>query len=262
MVSKSWSYTLNNYTDEDCEKFKLLECNFHRCGKEMSKSGTPHLQGIIIFSKATRASALKKICGKTHWEITKSQEHSINYCTKEANFINIDKRTQGKRTDLEGAIKVLKDKGVQGVAEECPEVFVKYYRGFEALQFRLQKNKIMDFVTEVHVIWGKSRSGKSRKVRELCPLVFNVPRPNTGSVWMDGYDGEEGILLDDFYGWIDYDTLLQWTDRYPLTAAIKGGFVHRRWTKVYITSNKPPEKWYIRDEIEALRNRFTSVTKL
>ena len=55
----------------------------------------------------------------------------------------------------------------------------------------------------------------------MDPNLYNVPEPNNGSLWFDGYRGQKTILLDDFYGWIKYHTLLQITDGYPYQAPTK-----------------------------------------
>lgn len=211
-VSKSWIYTINNYTEDDIKFLNQLECVKHRCSKEIGESGTPHLQGFISFNKAYRLAGLKKLHGKAHWEPCISHEHAINYVNKVDSELIIDKQgNQGKRTDLIEAIDCLKKKGLTDTACEHPETYVRFHKGLAALEYRLnlKQSKGKDYPTEVYVLIGKPGSGKSKTVRELCPNVYNVPEPINGTVWFDGYNGEEGILLDDFYGWIRYHTLLQ-----------------------------------------------------
>jgi len=48
----------------------------------VGEKGTPHLQGTIYLKKKERASAMKKIDQKIHWEATKSVSASIAYCNK------------------------------------------------------------------------------------------------------------------------------------------------------------------------------------
>lgn len=259
---KSWAYTLNNYTEEDVELMKRLECKRHRGGKEVGESGTPHLQGTITFAKSYRLAALKKIHPKVHWEPCKSVEASLNYCAKGVVYVDTNNSQQGKRTDLEEAVIALKEGGLQKVAEDVPTAYVKFNRGLAALQQELLASKTKDFETTVTVFWGNPGCGKSSTCRAIDPDLYSVPEPINGTIWFDGYRGQKTILLDDFYGWIKYHTLLQWLDRYPLQIPVKGGFVWRQWTQVLITSNKPPDKWYNRDEIDALMRRITEVNNL
>lgn len=265
MSHKSWAYTLNNYTDQDINQLKALECTRHRSCKELGESGTPHLQGTITFGKSTRLTALRKLNPRIHWEPCKSLEASINYCTKGEIIIDTNNCEQGRRSDLTNAIDSLKKNlNMYDVVEDHPEVFVKCHKGLEKLQQKLLLKKCPKFfVTEVHVLWGASRTGKSRWCRERHPNLYNVPEPINQSLWFDNYDGEEAILLDDFYGWVKYHTLLQLTDGYPMQLPVKGGFVVRMWTTVYITSNKPVEEWYPNvEDISALKNRITSIQHL
>lgn len=264
--SKSWAYTLNNYTDADCTFFSRLECKRHRCGKEVGESGTPHLQGIITFAKATRLSALKKLHSRAHWEAAISVEASLNYCAKGDVFIDVDNREQGKRTDLEEAVETLKrTRDVLDVAESHPTAFVKFHKGFDRLQQALVHRECekKDFPTDVVVYWGKPGTGKSRGARELDPDLYCVPCPTAdGKIWWDGYRGQATILFDDFYGGCKYSEMLRYLDRYPMQVPVKGGFVWRQWTRVIITSNKPPQGWYNRDEIDALWRRIGRIHHL
>ncbi len=62
--------------------------------------------------------------------------------------------------------------------------------------------------------------------------------------WWDGYDGQEDVVMDDFYGWLKWSFLLNLLDRYPMLVPIKGGTKEFVAKRVFITSNKKPEMWY------------------
>ena len=255
MSFRTWVYTWNNYTDTDIESLKLLEANMHRCCKEIGEKGTPHLQGAITFIRTYRLSALKKLFPKCHWEPAKAKDPE-NYCIKGEVVIDVKKNEQGKRSDLSEAIEIATSQGIKQCAIQNPEVFVKYHKGIKELLFTIHEDNDW-YETEVIVLVGPPGCGKSREARRIDKFLYNVPEPINGTIWFDGYTGQETILLDDFYGWLKYHTLLQLTDGYPMKLPIKGGFVHRNWKRVIITSNKPPEAWYNRDEIDALRRRIT-----
>lgn len=57
----------------------------------------------------------------------------------------------------------------------------------------------------VIVLVGLPGTGKSRYCWENYPNLFSKPSGN----WWDGYNGEETVLLDDFYGDIEYSELLK-----------------------------------------------------
>lgn len=81
----NFSYTVNNYTDENQGTLKALPCLYHVFGYEVGDSGTPHLQGTICFAKNRRLSAVIKLI-PGHVEITRNKEASIIYCKKGGNF--------------------------------------------------------------------------------------------------------------------------------------------------------------------------------
>lgn len=257
--SKSWVYTLNGYNDDDIAQLNALTVHAHRCCKEIGDTGNHHLQGSITFVRAYRLSQLKKINGRIHWEQSKTVD-AENYCTKGEIIIDVNNRKQGKRTDIEDVKEEIKaGKRMNEIADKRPDIYIKYAKGLQMLKKELQP-RITDFVhTDVTVIVGQPGSGKTRKVHELEKDLYNVMEPINGNLWFDGYEGQEAILLDDFYGWIKYHTLLQILDGYPMQLPVKGATVWKNWRRVYITSNKPFTEWYKRDECDALRRRITTI---
>lgn len=264
MTSKSWFGTLNNWTEEEYQA--LQECpdiTYAVIGKEIGpECGTPHLHIAITLKKNKRLAGMKsEINKRANWQLPdKGILACQRYCKKDGDFIIIDNKNQGERSDLSKAGEVAIARGMLAVAEEFPETYIRYSKGIEKLRGILaSKNKEFNKL-EVIVFWGPPGSGKSRECREIDPDLYSVPEPINGSVWFDGYDGQESILLDDFYGWVKYHTLLQICDGYPMQMPIKGGFTVKKWKRVFITSNKAPEEWYTsREEIDALRRRITSV---
>lgn len=260
MASKSWVYTLNNYTQENVDQFKAFTVKRHRCALE--DEGTPHMQGSITFTRAYRLAQLKKLCPKAHWEIAKCKD-SENYCTKGEIIIDVNNTKQGSRTDLQQAIDTVKSSySLQIVAEEHPETYVKYYKGLQALRKELQPRLEKFTQTTVSVFIGKPGTGKTRKVYEMEPKVYLVPEPVNGILWFDGYEGQEAILFDDFYGWVKYHTMLNILDGYPMQMPVKGSHVYRNWTRVYITSNSHPREWYQRTEWNALKRRINLIKEI
>lgn len=98
-----WVFTLNNYSDEEYEKSVFLFKNSENIksyivGKEVGKSGTPHLQGFIHTVKRIRPSELG-LSKRIHWEQAKgSPEKNYIYCSKEGNFVtNMKKPVIGNK---------------------------------------------------------------------------------------------------------------------------------------------------------------------
>lgn len=261
MTSRSWCYTINNYGEGDVEFVKRLPATRHVASKEIGESGTPHIQGSVTFTSPFRLSALKKLHATAHWEITKSVTHSEMYCMKADSevIINVNNSKQGKRSDLESACEILKTEGLKKVAEECPTVFVKYHRGLNALKTITQTQPENFVKMDNLVLIGEPGIGKTRRAFEMYPDLYQVSIPHKkGQLWFDNYDGQDVILIDDFYGEIQYSLMLRLLDGYRMQVQTKGGFVNKNWTKVIITSNDHPEEWYLgRMEVRALKRRVT-----
>jgi len=64
--AKRWELTINNYTQEDVDWVLRLEGNVI-CYKEVGESGTPHLQGQVVFKRNYRFPQLKKLHPRAHW---------------------------------------------------------------------------------------------------------------------------------------------------------------------------------------------------
>jgi hypothetical protein len=63
-IASSFVFTINNYTDEQVENLKAIPCLRCSAGFEVAPTtGTPHIQGVIMFSKPMRRNAFKKVIG-------------------------------------------------------------------------------------------------------------------------------------------------------------------------------------------------------
>jgi len=90
------------------------------------------------------------------------------------------------------------------------------------------------------VIQGPTGTGKSKHCIDEYPGAYWKSRDS----WWDGYEAQETVILDEFYGWLPYDTLLRLCDRYPMSVEVKGGKTQFLAKTIVITTNKVPSKWY------------------
>ena len=85
--SKQWCFTYNNYDKEKDVPIILDILSNNNCKyvfqEETGESGTPHLQGSIIFENKVRPMSLFKLFPGIHWEKTKDLKASLKYCCKE-----------------------------------------------------------------------------------------------------------------------------------------------------------------------------------
>ncbi len=83
--SRAWCFTLNNYKENDIGTLtqpneKITKYLFQ---EEISKTGTPHLQGCMYLKNPVGLMTMKQIHGRAHWEVSRNWNASLNYCGKE-----------------------------------------------------------------------------------------------------------------------------------------------------------------------------------
>lgn len=269
-----WCFTYNNPPDDvSTDDFiKNLRATYVIYGKEVApKTGTVHLQGYIEFKSTKNLTTLRKFSGNNiHWEVAKGQpSENHKYCSKdgvffEAGTISAEKK-QGNRSDIKNAIAAI----IDGVDEYDlfllhPEVSVKYGKGLERFRLLNEKKKFREhgFIEkEIIVHWGRTGTGKTSGAIKIHPDAFIVSDGITG-FWWDGYDGEKTVIMDEFRGNLPLNQLLRILDGYAVQVSIRGGSKQLLASKIYITSNLPPEEWYKNADIEsnaALMRRITTV---
>lgn len=231
---------------------------------EKGELGTPHLQFYLEVNSNVRLSYMKKLIDPTiHWEPRRgTQSEVIAYVTKEDTrqsppFEYGTKKEQGSRSDLLRAKEMIKSGSSElEVAEECFTTWAKFYKALDRYRVLVQPRR--DWEMDIQVYWGEPGTGKTRKAFEDDPNAYFKPIGE----WWDGYDGQETVIIDDFYGWLPYAFMLQLLDRYPLVVPTKGSFKPFNAKKIVITSNKHPEDWYDKTKcgFDALRRRITRIT--
>jgi len=137
------------------------------------------------------------------------------------------------------------------IADENFESWVRHYRAFR--EYRLIKTAPRNHAVEVIVCHGPTGTGKSKWAMESFPDAYWKQR----SQWWDGYSNQATVILDEFYGWLPWDTLLRICDRYPLLVETKGGQVQFVAKTVVITTNAIPNTWYRNAYFAAFVRRVT-----
>lgn len=285
----AWMFTLNN-PDNYANPLRELEesvntphVDFVACQLERGQNGTLHIQGYIIFPQRKRLATIRRMSirmgplwAAAHWEPREgTHQQALEYVTKEDTRVagpyqwGVEPmQQQGHRTDLDIIHDLLRS-GVpmRQIAEEYFTTWCRNYRAFQEYR-NLVNNQPRDFQTNVVVYWGEaSGTGKTRSAlnlaNELCHdnpgwSPYWMPKPNQDSVYFNGYDGQEVVILDEFYGWIPRDLMQRMCDRYPLLVNTKGGMVNFRPHYIIITSNQNPERWWQRLGLgEPMRRRLS-----
>jgi RNA helicase./Putative viral replication protein. len=235
-------------------------------------TGKLHYQAYFEFENAVRITAITKTLNGAHVERRLgSRQDAITYCSKEESrvsgpwtFGRMDLKP-GVRSDIE-ALKedCLTRKSLKTISEDHFGLFLKYQRGITS--FLLLHQSPRDWVMDIQIYFGETGTGKTRlcydEAKSSGHRVYPLPQNDKGTVWWDSYDGEDVVLIDDFYGWIKLSYMLKLLDRYPMLIQVKGNFLHFISKKIVITSNKNPFDWYCWPDSTLKKAFFRRVTKI
>jgi len=231
-----------------------LSCRFLIYGKELApETGTPHLQGYVVFESQKTLSAAIKFLPGAHVSVANgSADANILYCSKEGDVTERGVRplSQKAKGDTEKKRwREIVDLAEQGdwatLKEEHPQVYATQLTRLEHVHNkrpRVLEN--LDF-NEVPHYWfyGPPGSGKSLEARRRAPDAY-IKNPNTK--WWDGYDGQDDVIIDDFdkYQVSQGGDMKRWMDIYPFQGEQKGSQVMMRPKRIFVTSNySPSEIW-------------------
>lgn len=271
----SWDYTVfaEDGTEQGLEywieRLADLTCNAHVASVEICpETGTPHLQGRIVFKRTYTFKAMQKILGeRPHIEGTKCPLDD-NYCRKveSERAINIDNRKKkGERTDLDNMRDLVKETNSMRQVVDVARSYQSVRMCEKWLEYNEPKREIDPNGIKVHWRWGPSGCGKTKYVWDMYPKE-EVYTPTTYK-WWQGYDGHKVVLIDELRAnWCTFGQLLKLLDIYPYTVETKGGSRQIQATTWYITSAYPPEKLYnpehfdAEERVEQLTRRITTVT--
>lgn len=256
--SRNWCFTLNNYTDDDINSVNTIDCKYLIYGLEVGASGTPHLQGYIMFKSLKSKSQLKKLNGKWHYEAAiGSPTDNVKYCSKENNIFEKGEapKGQGKRSDIDN-IKDL-------VINKAPmSQIVMEANSLQALRFaQIAKLYLCEDRKEpptVYWRWGLSGTGKTKWVFDNFESVYI----KDGTQWWDGYEQQQCICIDDFDGKWPFRDLLRLLDRYPYQGQVKGGYVKINSPIICITCEWPPSEWWTDNTLLQITRRISEITNV
>lgn len=266
---RAYCFTWNNYGEEARTLIESLystgSARYIIYQPELAPTtGTPHLQGYVVFANAITESGARQRFGRGVHVVRAngSCQDNVTYCSKEdGRDRSVDfgvtehgDRSEvigtgsgsGTRTDLELVAKRLRDGATErDIAEDYPASYIMYTRGIRtfAQQF-VHKRRDKSIV---HWYWGPTGTGKTRSASEESPDAY---WKSSAHQWWDGYDGVSDVIIDDYRcSFCQFNELLRLLDRYPYQVQIKGGTVELSAKRIFITAPKAPDvMWENRTE--------------
>lgn len=208
--NRKYCFTLNNYTEDNYEtiiSYLKRESKEYIVGKEVGLSGTPHLQGFILFKCARSFKSVQKNLYGSHIEVAKgTAKANFEYCSKDGNYV-----TNMDYEPVEKIIDPLDGKKLYPYQEEIlnfckngdDDRSIRWY--YEKIgnvgKSALCKHICMNY--KAIVLSGKSSDMangilkyKENNKRSPKIIIIDIPRSNTGYI---SYGGIEMIKNGCFY---------------------------------------------------------------
>lgn len=230
-------------------------------------TGQHHLQGYCEFTVPLSFSQITSsfpFLNGAHLEPRKgTQKQAIDYCKKEETRFNGPfelgyPKQQGARSDIIRATELVKESGLKRLAEDMPDLYVKYNRGMRDYLSIISEPRNSKPI----VIWvyGPTGVGKSRLAWANSPDAY--PK-DSNTLWWDSYDGVSPVILDEFVPVtsqmkIDYLNML--FDRYPMRVQVKGSYINFNPSMIWVLSNFPPEDVVSTSEQRGTLQRRITIT--
>jgi len=138
--------------------------------------------------------------------------------------------------------------------------FARTLKATDRIRLALKPKEVQ--AREVILLFGSTGTGKTKWCHDNYPDLFEMPVAD--KLWMDGYQGQQTVLIDEFTGQMPLNNLLKMLDpHYIRKYEIKGGFVWFNPTTILVTSNNHPSTWYKyqdrKEQEAALRRRFSRI---
>ncbi|AXQ65873.1 MAG: putative viral replication protein [Circoviridae sp.] len=280
-------FTVNNYDDNSMVQLREWgQVSYCVAGKEISETGTPHLQGYVEFKNPVKGSLiLKKMPGfhlEPRYQKSTSKQTS-DYCKKGTlekfewlskgiaaanygrNAVVEEWGTlslpQGYRTDIHCATTMINEgKTMKEVALASPEVYVKYHVGLHAYKSLMTPERTVAPIVEVY--YGLTGCGKTLGAIEMFKGKDYYMWTPANDKWWCGYDGHLYVIIDEFRAQLPMGYMLALLDRYKINVQRKGGMLPFVATHIILTSPTHPKLWYEStsdDKIDQLLRRITNI---
>lgn len=265
-MNRNYLFTWNNYT-EDSEKYLRSLAGVRYCcgGYEVAPTtGTPHIQGYIMWKDAKSLSATIKLLPGCHITPASTVEEGIAYCKKEGKYFEfgvppVSRKRKGEMEKERWA--EARKKACTGRMKEIEdELFIRYYSTFK----KMEKDHMVTLpcleILDNQWIYGPSGSGKSRMAREENPGSYY----KMANKWWDGYEGQETVIIEDLdkaHGVLGHHLKI-WADHGAFIAETKGAGIMIRPKKIIVTSNYcPSDIWQETEMLEPIMRRFKLIYK-
>ena len=277
-ASRKYLLTINNPSTLGLthERIKALLPDFASliywcmCDEVGEENGTPHTHLYLAFSNAVMFSTLHTRFYGAHIDMANgSHRENREYILKAGKWQDDAKHKTNLpetfeesgelpperanvKADSEAILAMIKDGATNvEIMDKFPTAMNRLDKIEKARQTLLNEQHKNEFRTmEVHYIWGKTGSGKTRSVLEeygydnVCRVTNYDKHP------FDCYKGEDIVMFEEFRSSLKIQDMLNYLDGYPIMLPCRYADKQACYTKVYIVTNIPFEEQYTDIQIE------------
>lgn len=251
---RAFCFTINNYTPDNEEFCKNLECQYIQYGREVAPTtGTPHLQGYVYFTNPRSFNSVRTLFAPHHIELCRgSADSNIIYTGKEGDIFR--KGDPPKSQKAQGETEKDRWKGmyqaaVEGRFEDIPtQEYIRFRSTFKRihLEDRPDPDNLERAATYGIWIYGPTNCGKSHFAR----TNYTPHHLKLINKWWDGYFNEPYVIIDEVepqHGDFLKPYVKTWADRWTFRGEVKGGTLLMRPKYIVITSNYTIEQVFGKD---------------
>lgn len=266
-------FTCNNYPQDWQEKLSTIHnagMKYVAARPEVGASGTRHLQGLLIWkTRMPRGrtnqlfvqNGLPSYLAPMRGTLDQAFEYITKPETADGPLYALGEKPQRAKSGGEMWAERLDEIAGQAArgeldVEEHHDVRSRCYKWFHDMQMRNSKKLAMGLRGRYpYAVWfyGASRGGKTWTAQQWCErlnLSYYLLEESRGSVWADGYEGEDAIIVDDAApSWAGADFLKSLLDKSRCTRLpTKGGHVYSQARLIIVTSVSHPSDAYIQGQ--------------
>lgn len=223
MRSRAWTFTTNNYTDEQCWNLVNLSCRYLVFSFEVAPTtGTPHIQGYVYFHDAKTESYMIKHVGCTWTKPSKgSPQQNFDYCSKTGDYFEFGKMPEQGKAQWQKIKDVMKD------PKSNPHLFQQYQKTYKQI-------KKLDKKEHERKLYLIKESDKYTFAKDYETVTFDST--------LETYEDEQLIIMPSYSS---VTPVMDWIHGYP--TKIKRGYevVTVDPQAIAITYSNPKEYNYV-----------------
>lgn len=195
-----WCFTLNNPTDQDRQHVGSLGVNPLRkymvVGRESGESGTPHLQGFVIFTKPVTRYRVSRLLPRAHLEVARgTSPQAADYCKKDGDYDEYGELPTGNKSNkvleelYEWGDAFIQSKGRAPTSPEIarahPTAYLRYPRVCRLFEARAPEPNLRDGTPKQ---WQRELADELESDADDRTVMFYVdPDGGKGKSWFQAW---------------------------------------------------------------------------